>query len=90
MQLFLVRHWETEEETIRQTDGLYAVRAANQEDCAQFLLRHRESPKPGQETTDILKHIRQSVAKAKQLPLLGEFKHEKMVEDFGYHWNDFI
>lgn len=92
MQLFLVRHWGTQDDGPKRmiTDGLYAVRAANQEDCAQYLLRNEERHVHGQDAIDKLKDIREAVAKAKQLPLLGEFKHEKMVASFYQHWSDYI
>jgi len=90
MQLFLVRYWGEKEDHHRNTDGLYAVRAATQEDCAQYLLRSQERHTHGQDAIDVLKRIREAVAKANQLPLLGEFKHEKMVASFQQHWSDFI
>jgi len=90
MKLFLVWRWETEAKYPEIIDGMYAVRAANPEDCAQFLLRSKEKPTPGQDTTDMLKRIRESVAKAKTLNLQGKFKYEEIVDAFEKHWSDFI
>ena len=64
MKLFLVWHWGTREEAeYGTTGGMYAVQAVNREDCAQLLLREKVSPTP-QDTTDVLKRIREQVARA--------------------------
>ena len=91
MKLFMVWHWGTAEEAetgIR--GGIYIVRAAKSEDCVQFLLRTKERPAPGQDTTDVLKRIREMVAQAKTVDLNEEFKHEKIVDSFENHWYDHI
>ena len=91
MKLFMVWHWGTAEEAetgIR--GGIYIVRAANPGDCVQFLLRTKERPAPGQDTTDVLKRIRDMVARAQTVDLNEEFKHEKIVDSFENHWYDHI
>ena len=91
MKLFMVWHWGTAEEAetgIR--GGIYIVRAANPEDCVQFLLRTKERPAPAQDTTDVLKRIRRMVAQADTVDLNAEFKREKMVQYFENHFHDIM
>jgi len=90
MQLFLVRRWETKDPYPRTTGGMYAVRAANREDCAQFLLRREQRTTPAPDTTEELKHIRKSVATAKTQNLRGKFKYAKIVDAYENDWSDKI
>jgi len=71
-------------------DGMYAVRAANPEDCAHFLLRTKVRPRPGQDTTGVMERIRENVNKARHVNLSGSFKHEKLVDLFENRENDYI
>jgi len=87
MKLFFVWYWGEVEPHYGIQSGIYAVRAANPEDCAQFLLHTREKPEPGQDTTDMLKRIREMVARATSVKLLGRFKLEAMVAHLE---NDFL
>jgi hypothetical protein len=70
--------------------GLYAVRAANPEDCAHFLLRTKVRPTPGQDTTGVMERIRENIKRGSHVDLSGTFKHEKLVDCFENHENDFI
>ena len=89
MKLFMVWHWGTAEEARTGiTGGMYVVRAANPEDCVQFLLRTKERPAPAQDTNDVLKRIRHMVARADTVDLNAEFKHEKMVQFCENHFYD--
>ena len=89
MKIFFVWYWGKVQPDHGIQSGIYAVRAANPEDCAQFLLRTEEKPESGQDTTDILKQIRESVASATTVDLQGRFKHEKMVSKFENNYLDF-
>ena len=90
MQLFLVWRWETQDSHPKTTGGLYAVRAANREDCAQLLLRREQRTTPELATMQELQHIRKSVATAITQNLQGKFKYEKIVDAFEQHWSHFI
>ena len=80
MKTFFVRYWEEIGWFSGIQSGLYAVRAANREDCAQFILHSRENLEPGQATTDMLKSIREKVAEATSVNLHGKFYFKKMVD----------
>ena len=91
MKLFLVWHWGTREEAESGTTcGIYAVQAVNREDCAQLLLREKVMPTPGQDTTDVLKRIREQVARAETRKLYGKFECSKIVDAFENDWTDKI
>jgi len=89
MKIFFVWYWGEVGWFVGISTGLYAVRAANREDCAQFILRTREKPEPGQDTADILKRIRESVAKATTVELRHRFKDEKMVDHLEIDFLDY-
>ena len=89
MKLFLVFYWGIAGEAGPQ-GGIYAVRAVNREDCVQLLLREKVMPTPEQDTTDVLKRIREHVFQAKTLKLQGKFQLEKIVEEFETRWNDYL
>jgi len=89
MKIFFVWYWGKAEPHHGVQSGMYTVRAANPEDCAQFLLRTREKPEPGQDTTDMLKRIRIMVARATAVNLYGRFNDEKMVDHFEVDFWDY-
>jgi len=89
MKIFFVWYWGEVEPHHRLQGGIYAVRAANPELCAQFLLRTKETPTPGQDTAAVLQRIRESVASATTVKLHGRFKHAKMVSEFENDYLDF-
>ena len=66
------------------------MRAANREDCAQFLLRREQRTTPALDTMEELKHIRERVATAKTQNLQGKYKYEKIVDAFENDWSDRI
>ena len=80
MKIFFVRYWGKIGYYSGIQSGLYVVRAANPEDCAQFIFRWWENREPEQATTDMLKSIREKVAEATSVKQHGKFDFEKMVD----------
>ena len=89
MKIFFVWYWGGVVQHHGIQSGIYAVRAANPEDCAQFLLRTRENPEPWQDTTNMLKRIREMVARATTINLHSKFKLDKMVDHLENNFLDF-
>jgi len=81
MKTFFVRYWGEIGWFSGIQSGLYAVRAANREDCAQFILRWWKDHEPNLATMDMIKSIREKVAEGKSVNLHGKFNSEKMVDD---------
>jgi len=82
MKLYVVEYWEDPHDLQPFVyDGLYVVRADSREQCAQFLLHAEEKSllQSGEDTTDVLRRIRASVANATSAKLNGRYKNAKMI-----------
>jgi len=88
MKMFFVRYWGEIGWCSGQQSGLYVVRAANPEDCAQFIFRWWENLVYTSTTPDMLNRIREKVAEAKSVKLLGRFSSEEMVDHSKCHADD--
>jgi len=81
MNLYLVRYWKDEKKPHHQIyDGLYAVRAANQEDCAKLLFNFRTKYTTAQDKIDVLERIRPKVAEAVTTRLSGRYWNAKLLD----------
>jgi len=81
MNLYLVGYWKDELKPHHHIyDGLYAVRAANQEDCAELLFEFRTLNPTAQEKIDVLERIRSKVAEAVTTRLSGRYRNAKLLD----------
>jgi len=87
MKMFFVRYWGEIGFFTSQQSGLYVVRAANREDCAQFIFRWWNNRVYKSTTTDI-KGIREKVAEGQSVNLHGKFNSEKMLDSEECHAED--
>jgi len=81
MNLYLVNYWADEDHPHHHIyQGLYAVRAANQEDCAELLFEFRTTYTNAQDKIEVLERIRAKVAEAVTTRLGGRYRNAKLLE----------
>jgi len=81
MNLYLVKYWADEDNPHPFIyEGLYAVRAANQEDCAELLFNFRTKFTTAQDKMDVLQRIRPKVAEAVTTRLSGRYWNAKLLD----------
>ena len=80
MKMFFVRYWGQVEPFWGIQSGLYIVRAANREDCAQYILRWWATLKFEPTSDDMLDRVREKVAEAKTVKIHGMFSSEEMMD----------
>jgi len=80
MKMFFVKYWGEIAPWSGQQSGLYVVRAANREDCAQCILRWWETLEFESTSPDMLNRIREKVAEAKSVKIHGMFSSEEMID----------
>jgi len=88
MKMFFVRYWGEVEPWYGQQTGLYVVRAANREDCAQCILRWWATRKFRSISDDMLDRVRKKVAEAKTVKIHGMFSSAEVIDSEACHADD--